>query len=141
MGVLFWHHYPTVLKTLGHIGKARLLKAPVADVTSAKAVRAYLAKRGAAYYFRRAIPVGLRPAFCGRAKSMLSLRSSDRAEATQHIPAHNAETGKLLAEATRSLAGKPAPKPGGLSRLLGSSGAGTAGSRRDSRLMPQMPCP
>ncbi|WP_420822569.1 DUF6538 domain-containing protein [Sphingomonas gei] len=28
----------------------------------------YLAKRGATYYFRRAIPVELRPAFGGRAE-------------------------------------------------------------------------
>ena len=70
----------------------------------------YLAKRGSTYYFRRAIPVELRPAFGGRAEFMLSLRSKDRAEAKLHIPAHTVETDKLLADATRSLAGKPAPK-------------------------------
>lgn len=48
----------------------------------------YLARRGATYYFRRAIPVELRPAFGGRAEFMLSLRSKDRAEATLRIPAH-----------------------------------------------------
>lgn len=42
---------------------------------------------------------------------MLSLRSKDRAEAKLRIPAHTVETDKLLADATRSLAGKPAPKP------------------------------
>lgn len=71
----------------------------------------YLAKRGATYYFRRAIPVELRPAFGGRAEFMVSLRSKDRAEAKLRIPAHTVETDKLLADATRSLAGKPAPKP------------------------------
>lgn len=71
----------------------------------------YLAKRGSTYYFRRAIPVELRPAFGGRAEFMLSLRSKDRAEAKLRIPAHTVETDKLLADATRSLAGKPAPKP------------------------------
>jgi integrase len=71
----------------------------------------YLAKRGATYYFRRAIPVELRPAFGGRAEFMLSLRSKDRAEAKLRIPAHTTETDKLLADAMRSLAGKPAPKP------------------------------
>lgn len=71
----------------------------------------YLAKRGSTYYFRRAIPVELRPAFGGRAEFMLSLRSKDRAEAKLRIPAHTVETDKLLADATQSLAGKPAPKP------------------------------
>lgn len=42
---------------------------------------------------------------------MLSLRSKDRAEAKLRIPAHTVEMDKLLAEATRSLAGKRAPKP------------------------------
>jgi integrase len=41
---------------------------------------------------------------------MLSLRSKDRAEAKLRIPAHTVETDKLLADAARSLAGKPAPK-------------------------------
>lgn len=71
----------------------------------------YLAKRGATYYFRRAIPGELRPAFGGRAEFMLSLRSKDRAEAKLRIPAHTAETDKLLADAIRSLAGKSAAKP------------------------------
>jgi integrase len=71
----------------------------------------YLAKRGATYYFRRAIPVELRPAFGGRAEFMLSLRSKDRAEAKLRIPAHTTETDKLLADAMRSLTGKPASKP------------------------------
>lgn len=71
----------------------------------------YLAKRGATYYFRRAIPVELRPAFGGRAEFMLSLRSKDRAEAKLRIPAHTVETDKLLADAARSLAGKRRPKP------------------------------
>lgn len=52
----------------------------------------YLAKRGSTYYFRRAIPVELRPAFGGRAEFMLSLRSKDRAEAKLRIPAHTVET-------------------------------------------------
>lgn len=42
---------------------------------------------------------------------MLSLRPKVRAEAKLGIPAHTVETDKLLADATRSLAGKPAPKP------------------------------
>ena len=71
----------------------------------------YLAKRGSTYYFRRAIPVELRPAFGGRAEFMLSLRSKDRAEAKLRIPAHTTETDKLLADAARSIAGKPTPKP------------------------------
>lgn len=71
----------------------------------------YLAKRGSTYYFRQAIPVELRPAFGGRAEFMLSLRSKDRAEAKLRIPVHTVKTDKLLADATRSLAGKPAPKP------------------------------
>lgn len=71
----------------------------------------YLAKRGSTYYFRRAIPAELRPAFGGRAEFMLSLRSKDRAAAKLRIPAHTAETDKLLADAARSLAGKPALKP------------------------------
>ena len=71
----------------------------------------YLAKRGSTYYFRQAIPVELQPAFGGRAEFMLSLRSKDQAEAKLRILAHTVETDKLLADATRSLAGKPAPKP------------------------------
>jgi hypothetical protein len=71
----------------------------------------YLAKRGSTYYFRRAIPAELRPAFGGRAEFMLSLRSKDRAEAKLRIPAHTVETDKLLADAARFLAGKPASKP------------------------------
>lgn len=71
----------------------------------------YLAKRGATYYFRRAIPAELRPAFGGRAEFMVSLRSKDRAEAKLRIPAHTTETDKLLADATRSLAGKAVSKP------------------------------
>jgi len=71
----------------------------------------YLAKRGATYYFRRAIPAELRPAFGGRAEFMLSLRSKDRAEAKRRIPAHTVETDKLLADAARSLAAKPAAAP------------------------------
>lgn len=71
----------------------------------------YLAKRGSTYYFRRAIPVELRPAFDGRAEFMVSLRSKDRAEAKLRVPAHTVETDKLLADAARLLAGKPAPKP------------------------------
>lgn len=67
----------------------------------------YLAKRGATYYFRRAIPVELRPAFGGRAEFMLSLRSKDRAEAKLRIPAHTAETDKLLSDAMRSVGSKP----------------------------------
>lgn len=66
----------------------------------------YLAKRGSVYYFRRAIPVELRPAFGGRVEFMLSLRSKDRSEAKLRIPAHTVETDKLLADAARSLAGK-----------------------------------
>jgi hypothetical protein len=42
---------------------------------------------------------------------MLSLRSKDRTEAKLRIPSHTVETDKLLADATRSLAGKPARKP------------------------------
>jgi len=71
----------------------------------------YLAKRGATYYFRRAIPAELRPAFGGRAEFMVSLRSKDRAEAKRRIPAHTVETDKLLADAARSLAAKPAAAP------------------------------
>lgn len=70
----------------------------------------YLTKRGATYYFRRAIPVELRLAFGGRAEFMLSLRSKDRAEAKLRIPAHTVETDKLLADAVRALAGKASPK-------------------------------
>jgi integrase len=61
----------------------------------------YLAKRGATYYFRRAIPVELRPAFGGRAEFMVSLRTKDRAEAKLRIPAHTVETDKMLAKAVR----------------------------------------
>ncbi len=39
------------------------------------------------------------------------LSTKDRAEAKQRIPAHTVETDKLLADAARSLAGKPKPKP------------------------------
>lgn len=59
----------------------------------------YLAKRGATYYFRRAIPAELRPAMEGRVEFMLSLRTKDRAEAKLRIPAHTSETDRLLAEA------------------------------------------
>ncbi|HTG38539.1 DUF6538 domain-containing protein, partial [Sphingomonas sp.] len=61
----------------------------------------YLAKRGSTYYFRRAIPAELRPAFGGRAEFMLSLRTKDRDEAKRRIPAHTIETDRALAAARR----------------------------------------
>ncbi|MFK3890977.1 DUF6538 domain-containing protein [Sphingomonas sp. NPDC079357] len=83
-----------------------------------------MARRDWTYYFRRVIPVELRPAFDGRAEFMVSLRSKDRAEAKLRIPAHTVETDKLLADAARPLAGKPAPKPKAPAPLLRSSGSG-----------------
>ncbi|WP_375249373.1 DUF6538 domain-containing protein [Sphingomonas sp.] len=61
----------------------------------------YLAKRGSTYYFRRAIPVELRPAFGGRAEFMLPLRSKEPAEAS---PGHRAR---------RSQPSRPATDPTG----------------------------
>ena len=47
----------------------------------------YLTKRGSTYYFRRTIPLELRPAFNGKSEFMQSLRTKDRGEAKRLIPA------------------------------------------------------
>lgn len=59
----------------------------------------YLAKRGATYYFRRVIPAELRPAFDGRSEFMISLRIKDRDQAKRLLPAHTANTDRLMDEA------------------------------------------
>jgi integrase len=59
----------------------------------------YLAKRGSTYYFRRVIPVELRPAMGGRSEFMISLRTKDRETAKRAIPLHADETSRLLDEA------------------------------------------
>lgn len=60
-----------------------------------------LAKRGATYYFRRAIPAELRPAFDGKAELMVSLRTKDRETAKRLIPARRIESDRLLDAARR----------------------------------------
>ncbi|MGC6401173.1 DUF6538 domain-containing protein [Sphingomonas sp. FW199] len=63
----------------------------------------YLAKRGSTYYFRRVIPVELRPAFDGRTEFMMSLRTKDREQAKRLIPARTIDTDRALAVATETL--------------------------------------
>lgn len=69
----------------------------------------YLTKRGAMYYFRRAIPAELRPAFKGKAEFMLSLRTKDRDAAKRLIHDRAKETDRLLDEARAKLGIGAAP--------------------------------
>ncbi|MFW2831143.1 DUF6538 domain-containing protein [Sphingomonas sp. ID0503] len=64
----------------------------------------YLAKRGATYYFRRAISAELRPAFNGAAEFMRSLKTKDRETAKALLPGHTIETNQLLRDARARLA-------------------------------------
>lgn len=63
----------------------------------------YLAKRGATYYFRRPVPVELRPYLDDRGEWMVSLRSKDRETAKRAIPEHTIATDALLEGARASL--------------------------------------
>lgn len=63
----------------------------------------YLAKRGSTYYFRRAIPAELRPAFDGQSEFMRSLRVKDRERAKRLIPALAEESDRELDEARAKL--------------------------------------
>jgi hypothetical protein len=68
----------------------------------------FLSKRGSTYYFRRAVPVNLRPFLDGRHEWMRSLGTKDRTEAKRLIPAITIETDALLASAMKRLvAGEP----------------------------------
>lgn len=68
----------------------------------------YLHQRGSVYYFRRAIPVELRPALDGKAEFMRSLRTKDRATAKRLIPEHTLTTDRLLDDA-RTQMGRGGP--------------------------------
>lgn len=71
-------------------------------------MRTYLSKRGATYYFRRAVPEELRTALGGRHEWMISLRTKDHAEAKRRIPAHAKETDRLIDEARRTITSRGA---------------------------------
>lgn len=70
----------------------------------------YLTKRGATYYFRRAIPVELRPALGGKSEFMLSLRTKDRETAKRLVPDKTKETDRLL-DAAKAAAGAETVAP------------------------------
>lgn len=70
----------------------------------------YLAKRGSTYYFRRPIPLELRPAFDGKAEFMVSLRTKDRQQAKRLIPAHTEATESEL-DAARVRLARAMPRP------------------------------
>lgn len=59
----------------------------------------YLSKRVATYYFRRSIPVELRPALGGKLEFTVSLRTKDREIAKRLIPAETTKSQRLLDEA------------------------------------------
>ena len=59
----------------------------------------YLTKRGATYYFRRAIPAELRPAFNGDSEFIFSLRTKDKEEAKRRRCDEAQRTTRLLDEA------------------------------------------
>ena len=71
----------------------------------------YLSKRGATYYFRRVIPIELRPAFGGKAQFMVSLRTKDRDRAKQLIPAQTMASEKQLDAARGQLGKSPKSAP------------------------------
>lgn len=62
----------------------------------------YLAKRGSVYYFRRIVPDDLRLA-PGKREIMLSLRTKDREEAKQLIPAQIIQSDALFASARKAV--------------------------------------
>ena len=63
----------------------------------------YLTKRGATYYFRRAIPDELQAAFDGRTEFTFSLRTKDKEEAKRLRSEHALRTDRLIDEAQRQL--------------------------------------
>jgi integrase len=67
----------------------------------------YLTKRGATYYFRRAIPDELQPAFEGAREFTFSLRTKDKEEAKRRRSQEALRTDRLLGEA-RARVGAPA---------------------------------
>lgn len=72
----------------------------------------YLSKRSSTYYFRRVIPVDLRPAFDDRSAFMVSLRTKDREEAKRLIPAHTAKSNQELDDARMRLGKGAMSAPG-----------------------------
>lgn len=62
----------------------------------------YLAKRGSVYYFRRIVPDDLRLAI-GKREIMISLRTKDREEAKQLIPAQIIQSDALFASARKAV--------------------------------------
>lgn len=67
----------------------------------------YLMKRGATYYFRRAIPASLRPSFSGATEFIHSLHTKDREEAKRLRSLAASKTDSLLEKARRQIS-----KPG-----------------------------
>ncbi|MDB5737800.1 MAG: hypothetical protein JWO65_1468, partial [Sphingomonas bacterium] len=72
----------------------------------------YLAKRGATYYFRRAVPAELRSVMGGRVEFMVSLKTKDRDAAKRLIPAHTLATDGLLTDAVAEVARAAPQSPG-----------------------------
>jgi hypothetical protein len=74
----------------------------------------YRTKRGSTYYFRRVIPVELRPAFDGKSEFMFSLGTKDPHEASAQVRRHSVKIDELLLEARANLAARVEQAPGEL---------------------------
>ena len=70
----------------------------------------HLSKRGSTYYFRRAIPLNVRPWFDDRADWVYSLKTKDYAEGKRLAQAETVATNVMIEAAERHIAaGEPAP--------------------------------
>jgi hypothetical protein len=70
----------------------------------------YLTKRGSTYYFRRVIPLELRPAFAGAGEFMFSLRTKDKEDAKRKRSTAALRTDDGLDAARARLASLSAPE-------------------------------
>lgn len=74
----------------------------------------HLSKRGSTYYFRRVIPLNVRPWFDDRAEWVYSLRTKDYSEGKRRAQDETVATNAMIEAAERHIAaGEPSPARGG----------------------------